>query len=73
MKHGNLNLGERKTVFAWLPIKRWLPPNNSFPERRPYVKANGYWWLRRVVLTATMSGWIAYDDEQNNTAGCSRS
>lgn len=62
-----MKLGDRKTVFAWLPIERLVrvrSVSSSIHDIRFY-KTLGIYWLRKVTLVWTMAGWRAYADDND--------
>lgn len=56
-------LGDRKTVFAWYPIRRTVRAWTV--EYGDHYKKEGWYWFRRVTVMRTFNGMTAYASEND--------
>jgi len=59
-----MKLGEKKTVFAWLPIKRTVRAWTI--EYGSHYTQDGWYWLRRVTVMRTFQGLTAYAQDNDS-------
>ena len=52
--------GQRKTVFAFFPIARWV----HVPNKEIY-RDGSYWWRRVTLMRTIWNGWTAYASDND--------